>query len=285
MIEYTIVIPAFNEASAIAQTLQDLGQPPGCRQIIVVDDGSSDDTANLATRHGAKVIKNTYNKGYGASIKAGILACGTDHIVTFDADGQHSREALMKVVEAASGFDMFVGRRDKNSYQHWNRGLGKKILRFVANYLVNRNIPDLNSGLRVFKTDVIKKYLHLCPDGFSFSTTSTIAMFKMGHTVGYVSVTVSARRGRHSSVKWFEDGLRTFMLIVNLTALFNPMRVFLPLAALFVATSLVYFIIYSLAVRVHVSPSMVMLFITGVLIFVLGIVCEQVSAIRREMHR
>lgn len=284
-ITFSLVIPAYNEAGAIGGVLDALKTLPGCREIIVVDDGSTDATADEARNHGVTVLSHPYNRGYGAALKTGIQAVTTDYVITCDADGQHGCAEVMKVATDASRFDMVVGARDGASHQSLIRMPGKRILAWFANLLAARKIPDLNSGLRSFKTDVIKRYLHLMPDGFSFSTTSTLAMFRTGASVNYVPITTRRREGRNSSVKIFQDGFRVLMLIVNLTVLFNPMRVFVPLAFFFMGASAVYFIIYSMMERIHITESMVLLFITGVILFFLGIVCEQVSAIRREIHR
>lgn len=284
-ITFSLVIPAYNEARAIGGVLDELKMLPGCREIIVVDDGSTDGTPDEARKHGAIVLAHPYNRGYGAALKTGIQAATSDYVITCDADGQHGSAEVMKVAADASRFDMVVGARDGASHQSFIRMPGKWILGKFANLLAARKIPDLNSGLRSFKTDVIKRYLHLMPDGFSFSTTSTLAMFRTGYSVNYVPITTRRREGRTSSVKIFRDGFRVLMLIVNLTVLFNPMRVFVPLAFFFMGASVVYFVIYSMMERIHITESMVLLFITGVILFFLGIVCEQVSAIRREIHR
>jgi hypothetical protein len=161
---------------------------------------------------------------------------------------------------------------------------GKVLLGIFANILTRQAIPDLNSGLRSFRVSVIRKYLHLMPSGFSFSTTSTIALLSMGYSVSYVPIVVRKRDGRKSTVRIFSDGMRVMLLLVNLTTLFNPLRVFLPVSVSLVFGSALYFVLYCLFVSVDVTPLMVMLFITGVLVFLLGAVCEQVSAIRRELH-
>jgi len=285
MIPYSIIVPAFNEEDVIGDVLKDLGSPEGCQEIIVVDDGSTDRTAELAESFGARVLRHPYNKGYGASIKTGILSAENEVAIIFDSDGQHKKEDLLKIAECAGEYDMVAGVRGADSHSVWLRRPGKWILGLVANYLTRHKIPDLNCGLRSFKTAVIKKYLHLMPNNFSLSTTSTIAMFRMGYSVRFVPVKVLPRRGAKSTVKFFEDGLRTLMLIINLSVLFAPMRVFLPLSFFFVFSSLIYFIWLSLFVEVYFTPSMVMLFVTGVLIFFMGIICEQVSSIRRELYQ
>ena len=284
MVEYTIVIPAYNEGAVLGRVLEEIGKPALCKKIIVVEDGSTDDTAEVAKMHGATVLSHPENRGYGAALKTGIMATQTEIVVCCDGDGQHHLPDVLRIAEQADKYDMVVGARDKASSKDWLRMPGKLILGYFASILTNKKIPDLNSGLRSFRVDSIKKFLHLMPNGFSFSTTSSIAMLRMGCSVHYVPISVKRRIGRKSTVDILRDGVRVLMLILNLTALFNPMRVFMPLAFFFMFGGVFYFILYSIQERVHVTASMVLLFITGVLIFFLGLVCEQVSAIRREMH-
>jgi len=284
MAEYTLLIPAYNEAAAIGSVLREIGRPPDCREILVVDDGSTDDTAEIARAAGARVISLPTNQGYGKALKIGLAAARTDYVVCCDGDGQHHVGDVLRVAQEAPRHDMVVGVRGESSHHDWLRLPGKAVLGWFANVLTRRRIPDINSGLRAFRVAAIRKYLHLMPDGFSFSTTSSIALLRMGYDVGYVPITVKPRLGRKSTVQILRDGLRVAMLILNLTVLFNPLRVFIPLSFLFMAAGLLYFLVYAVQYRLHVTPSMVMVFITGVLIFVLGIVCEQVSAIRRELH-
>ena len=284
MAEYTILIPAYNEAQVLGRVLEELGRPPGCREIIVIDDGSTDATADVARRGGARVVSHSVNRGYGQGLKTGIAMAETEYVVCCDGDGQHHLEDILRVAQEAVKHDMVVGVRSQDSHKDWLRRPGKAVLGWFANILTRRRIPDINSGLRSFRTATVRKYLHLMPEGFSFSTTSSIAMLRMGYSVGYVPITVKPRTGRKSTVQILRDGFRVAMLILNLTVLFNPMRVFIPLSFLFMGSSLLYFLVYALQNRIHVTPSMVMVFITGVVIFFLGIVCEQVSAIRRELH-
>jgi glycosyltransferase involved in cell wall biosynthesis len=282
---YTLLIPAFNEESAIGPVLDSLKDLEGCQEILVVDDGSTDRTAAEADRPGVRVIRHAYNRGYGASLKTGIMACNTEYVVLCDGDGQHRREDVQRVAAEAERFDMVVGSRQGAGRRDWMRMPGKAVLGWFANLLAERSIPDLNSGLRSFRVQVIRRYLHIMPQGFSFTTTSTLAMFSTGHTVHYLPIEVQARNGRKSTVRILRDGVRVLNLILNLTVLFNPMKVFAPLAIFFVGLSVVYFTAYSATIRVHVSPSMVLLFITGVILFFLGVISEQISALRRDLHR
>ncbi|HUS51052.1 MAG TPA: glycosyltransferase family 2 protein, partial [Candidatus Paceibacterota bacterium] len=278
------IIPAYNEAQVIGRVLKELGRPVGCAEIIVVNDGSTDKTAEIASENGARVISHQYNKGYGSSLKTGILSVKTEIAIMYDADGQHRPEDLEKIAQIADKYDMVIGVRDKNSQKDWFRVPGKIILNIFAKILSGHKIPDLNSGLRSFKVSVIKQYLHLMPNGFSMSTTSTIAFLKMGHTINYIPIQTRFREGRRSSVE-IKDGLKVLMLVLNLIVLFNPQRVFLPMSLFFFLLGIGYFIYYSLTVYVDVTSSMLLLIVVGVIIFFMGIICEHVSAIRRELHK
>lgn len=280
---YTLIIPAYNEAMEIGSVLKKLGHPLNCAEIIVVDDGSTDDTTKIASANGARVISHLYNRGYGAALKTGISSAKTDIVITYDADGQHRPEDLEKIAKIANQYDMVVGARDKGSQKDWLRAPGKGFLSLFVNVLCGYKVPDLTSGLRSFKTPIIKKYLHLMPDGFSMSTTSTIAFLRMGYSVKYIPIITESRKGRKSSVK-IKDGFRVIMLILNLIVLFNPQRIFLPVSLFFFLLGTGYFIGYSLLVELDLTPTMILFVMVGVIIFFMGIICEHISAIRRELH-
>lgn len=281
---YSIIIPAYNEEANLGQVLDNLKDLPGCAEIIVIDDGSIDNTADIAQKRDVSLIQHSFNMGYGASLKTGILAAKTDYVITVDSDGQHRSKDVQVISDHAQQYDMVVGVRDKSSYQVPMRKPGKILFHWFVNYISKRKIPDINSGLRSFKVEVIKKYLHLMPEGFSFSATSTVALIRMNHNIHYTSIHVLPRQQAKSSLRFFEDGLRAFMLVLNLTVLFSPYRIFLPISALFFLAGVITFIVDFSYASFNVTDSMVMFFLTSCIIFSMGIICEQVSAMRREMH-
>ncbi|MBI2167166.1 MAG: glycosyltransferase family 2 protein [Candidatus Omnitrophica bacterium] len=285
MADYSIVIPVYNEENVIGGVLDELGKPPGCREIIVVDDGSTDRTAERVRCRKATLLSHPRNRGYGAALKTGVRSVSTEYVVFFDADGQHRLKDLLCLTEVMESSDLVIGARNRDPFEDGWRRLGRKILGAFVNWLVREKVPDFNSGLRAFRTEAFRSCLHLFPDGFSLSTTSTVALYKMGYRVRAVPIEVNPRSGRRSSVRIFRDSLNVLMLIVNLTVLFEPLRFFLPPALFSMAASVIYFALYCLWVRVHVTASMVLLFITGLLIFFLGVVCEQISSVRRELNR
>ena len=279
--QLTIVIPAFNEAESIGGVLEQLKeireQIP--TRVVVVDDGSSDGTGDIAEKAGAEVIRHRRNKGYGAALKSGIRSAETEYVLTLDADGQYRASDILKLWEFAGDFDMISGRRTQLMHSALWRMPGKWLLGWMANYLTKQNIPDLNSGLRLFRTDVIKKYMHICPMGFSFSTTSMMALLSRGYNVGFVPVEVHKRTGR-STVK-LSTGLETIILILRVAALFNPLRLFVPLSAGAFAFGLLwggYYIIQSHGL----STGALLAMFTAVLMFSLGLICDQISQLRLE---
>jgi len=280
----TIIVPAFNEEESIESVASSLLKAfPECR-ILIIDDGSTDETAQMAEKTGATVVRHTSNQGYGASLRTGILKAQTTFVLFCDADGQHRIEDVRHLMEARDEYDMIVGTRNADSHTPLNRAPGKFILKHFANFLAGEKIPDLNSGLRILRRDVILKYIHLMPRGFSFSTTSTFALLKGYHDIALIPIIVQKRKGS-STVRQLKHGPQTMLLMLRLTVLFEPLKVFLSAAATLMALSLT-----SLGIdiwssgRFDIGDSTVLLSITTLLTFLFGLVCDQVSAIRRELH-
>jgi len=277
----TIIIPAFNEAQAISSVIEKVQITCSdiITEIIVIDDGSSDETSFLSQQTGAKVLIHKQNRGYGASLKTGIRHAKTDFVLTMDADGQHRAEDLRYLWEIADSHDMVVGQRTKLIHSSLWRMPGKLLLGMMANYLTQRRIPDLNSGLRIIRREVALRYLHLCPAGFSFSTTITMALLSRGYSVAYLPIQVEKRVGK--STVSLKTGLNTIILILRIAALFNPLRVFLPLSILIGGIGLAWGIPYALVGR-GVSVGTMLAMVTAILLFGLGILCDQISQLRLE---
>lgn len=283
----TVIIPAYNEEQGIQDTLTNLieGVKNYPFDILVINDGSTDTTeAVLRTIDEVRVINHKKNRGYGASLKTGILAAKSELIAFYDADGQHSVSDLIAMYKNFVDIDMLVGARSQDSHQELKRKPGKWILGKIANYLTEQNIPDLNSGLRIINRDIIRKYLHLFPNGFSFSTTSTIAFMNLGYSVEYFPIKVAKRIGK-SSVKQIKHGSNTILLMIRLIVLFNPLRIFLPSSAFFLVVGLIYELYYGVFLlfpEVRLIPAAFFLIITSVLIFFFGLVVDQISEIRKN---
>ncbi len=280
-----IVIPAYNEAGGLPNVLDHLSAwSQRGAQIIVVDDGSTDDTSRVALERGARVIRHHNNKGYGAALKAGIRAADRELVVTFDADGQFDVNDIEKLVLALQDCDMAVGVRPQGAGSPTIRKPGKWLLGKTANYLAQTQIPDLNCGFRALRTETARRFLNLLPNGFSFTTTITLAMFKDGYNVSYLPITVHPRKTGTSSVR-VADGFNTFLLIIRIISLFDPLKVFLPAAALLFLVGILYLILDSILLgKPNIASGAVILFVSAVMVFMFGILADQVSAIRRGQH-
>lgn len=279
--QVTLIIPAFNEALAIGGVIQALQNECGewVEEIIVVDDGSSDKTAEIAATAGATVIRHLHNKGYGASLKTGIRAAHTAFVITLDADGQHRAEDVNRLWQAAANNDMVVGQRTSLLHSPLWRMPGKWVLGWMANFLTRRSIPDLNSGLRLMRRETILKYLHICPSGFSFSTTITMALFSRGYQVAYIPIEIQKRSGK--STVSVSTGLDTIILILRLATLFNPLRIFLPASFITASIGFLWGIPY-IWVQRGISVGAMLAIVLAIFLFALGLISDQVSQLRLE---
>ena len=286
MKDLTIIIPAYNEEKAIGKTLEKLlpvAEKNGW-EITVVNDGSTDKTKHILEQtDGVKILNHKVNRGYGASLKTGIAGTKTKLIAFYDADGQHNPEELEKLWNAWDDQDMIVGKRSKGSHFSIARAPGKWILGKTANFLAGKKIPDLNSGLRIVKRDIIMNYIQLFPDGFSFSTTSTIAFLGDKREVEYIPIKTAKRIG-NSSVNQIKDGFNTILLIIRLIVLFNPLKVFVPASLFMILISVIYETIWGYILSPHLKllPGALLTFLTGIIIFFFALIMDQISQIRRN---
>ena len=286
----SVIIPAFNEEQGIASVLPSLVEALNASQqpfeVLVIDDGSTDRTAEIATRLGGrlgvKVLSHRTNKGYGASLKTGIRAAQYGLIVMMDSDGQHNPADVLRLVEMGRDYDMVVGTRGRGSHSPTLRRPGKWLLQLTANYLAGVKIPDLNSGLRIFSRELAGRFMHILPNGFSFTTTLTLACLKENYRIGWMPITVMPRSGK-SSVKPIRDGYNTFILILRTIVLFDPLKVFLPPSLLLGLFGML-FSIYGI-IRYNSFPETGVLVITAaIILFFLGILADSISALRLGMR-
>lgn len=279
--DLSIIIPVFNEGESIAAVVGDIknGFPVEKVEIVVVDDGSSDQTAERAEKAGAHVIRHSRNKGYGASLKTGIRHSQKDWVLFMDGDGQHQAEDALKLLLAAEGNDMVVGQRSKRIYRPFWRLPGKWVLARMANYLLRRRIPDLNSGLRMIKRPIAARYMDLCPDGFSFSTTITMILFRRGFEISYVPFEVSMRKGR--STVSLATGFETLLLVLRIATLIDPLRVFVPLSLLIGFLGVAWGIPYALMGN-GISIGSMLAIVTAIFLFAIGLISDQISQLRLE---
>ena len=280
--DVTIVIPAYNEEEGVADVITQLKDLSENYEILVVDDGSTDNTYKLAAETGIKVIRHPYNKGYGAALKTGIRNAAADIVLFMDADMQHKPSDIKKLIQYIGDYDMVVGARTKKSKISLLRRPGKKVLGITANYLAGMKIPDLNSGFRALKKSVAFEFMHILPNTFSFSTTITLALINSGYSVKYVPIEAPERVGM-SKIKPFRDGFNFIMLIIRTIVLFNPLKVFLPICIILFFMGFSY-LSYELVLHQNVPDSAILLIVSSILIFFFGILADQISSLRREIR-
>ncbi|MCP4376410.1 MAG: glycosyltransferase family 2 protein [bacterium] len=282
--DLSICVPAYNEQDGVIKTLKRLKRSFPQAEILFVDDGSTDETlANACTVDGVTILSHGRNVGYGASIKTAIRNSTRTVVAWYDADGQHRSQDLEKVVAPVLNGekDAVIGARTKTSAVTRNRLPGKWILKAIAELIVRHKIPDLNSGLRCFRREVIIRYLHLLPDGFSASTTSTILMMKRGYRIGYEDIIAVARTGR-STVRIVRDGLKAIQLMLRLLILFEAFGFFTLLSIMQIVPGLIYGITVAVRQKQGFPVLAATIIISGVLTFFMGLLCDQVVALRKE---
>jgi len=272
------VIPAYNEENGIENVLNSIQKLGGDYKLLVVDDGSTDNTYEVVKKTGIDIIRHKNNKGYGAALKTGLRNANTNVVLFIDGDGQHDSADVERIAEHMDEYDMVVGARNKNSEISLLRRPGKKILAITANYLSGHHIPDLNSGFRAIKKDKAMEFMHILPNTFSFTTTITLAFLKSGYDIKYVPIQTVKRVGS-SKIKPFRDGFRFIMLIIRTITLFEPLKVFLPVSALLFVSGFIY-LIHDLYLH-NISDTSILLIISSIIIFFFGILADQISNIRR----
>jgi glycosyltransferase involved in cell wall biosynthesis len=282
----TVVVPSYNEAGGLLRVLPALVECSRRNgwEILVVDDASDDGTEEVLRRFSGqiRVLRNPENLGYGASIKKGILACETEWVATFDGDGQHRVEDLERLATRAGDCDAVIGERTSRSHCSAIRRPGKWVLGKVANVLVGKKLPDVNCGLRLFRRQAVNHVLRLTSDGFSFATSSLIALMKLGFDVVHEPVTTTARVGC-STVRQFTDGFNSVLFILRLIMLFDPLRIMLPVAGAFFAIGVMYQLTSFALYGFDLNKLTLLLWVFALIIFLVALVADQVSALRREV--
>jgi glycosyltransferase involved in cell wall biosynthesis len=279
----SVVIPAFNEEQTIGPLVQELRASGAWHELIVVDDGSTDATAERARAAGATVVTHPYNKGNGAAVKTGIRTATGDYVLIVDADGQHGASDAERIVSRLGEYDLVVGARSSRTQATHARLLGNGALNWLASYLTGRPVPDLTSGFRGARRLYLGEFLHLLPNGFSTPTTTTLAFMKAGYSVAFEPIDARIRVGK-SKIRLLRDGLKFLMIVLKIVTLFSPLRVFVPI-------SLVPFVLgsgyaaWTIATQSHVTNSSVLLIMFAVIVFLVGLVSEQIAALRFEGRR
>ena len=276
----SVVIPAYNEAASIASVVRDLAAAAAWHEILVVDDGSADDTGPRAAAAGARVVRHPYNKGNGAAVKTGIRQATGPLVLIADADGQHRPSDAARLVSHLDAYDLVVGARSARTQANTARRLGNAVLNRLASYLTEQHIPDLTSGFRAARRECLVEFLHLLPNGFSTPTTTTLAFMKAGYSVRFEPVD-AARRAGTSKIRLGADGLQFFMILLKVITIFSPLRIFLPISAAAFLLGAGY-AVWTIVTQAHVTNSSVLLILLSVVILLVGLVSEQISSLRFE---
>lgn len=281
--EVSIVLPVFNEAAGLAELIgkiHDLKLPRA--EVIVVDDGSSDQSAEIALSAGANVIRHPYNIGNGAAIKSGMRAARGRLIVLMDGDGQHKPEDIPNLLAETTKYDMVVGARAKGSKLRLHRYAANTIYNLLASYVTQFKVKDLTSGFRVLSRRDALRFIDLLPNTFSYPTTLTLAFLRSGLTLNYVPIQTLYRAGQ-SKISLVSDGVRFFLIIAKIATLFSPFRIFLPVSAFFFFTGFGYYL-YTYITEHRFTNMGVFLLTTAVIVFMLGLVSEQIALLRMEQR-
>ncbi len=275
----SVILPAKNEAEGLRQTLPRLREAQPDAELIVVDDGSSDDTAEVAAAHGAKVLSSPYSMGNGAAIKRGARAATGEILVFMDADGQHDAAEIASLLDRlGQGYDMVVGARDSSGQASAGRSLANRFYNRLASWMTGHRVADLTSGFRAVRAERFREFLHLLPNGFSYPTTSTMAFFRSAYPVDYMPIQVARRLGNNSHIRPIKDGIRFLLIIFKIATLYSPLKLFVPVAAIFAAAGLGWYGWTFHETGRFTNMSMLLLS-AAVIIFLIGLISEQITTL------
>jgi glycosyltransferase involved in cell wall biosynthesis len=279
----SIIVPALNEAEAVGDLVRALRGGAAWHEVIVVDDGSTDGTGERAREAGAIVVRHPYNKGNGAAVKSGVRRATGDAILIVDGDGQHRPADAVRLVTRLDEYDLVVGARSAATQASMARRLGNALLNRLATYLTDREIPDLTSGFRAARRECMLEFLHLLPNGFSTPTTTTLAFIKAGYSVAFEPIDAEQRQGK-SKIKLARDGAKFFLILLKIITIFSPLKIFVPVSLVTFLLGFGY-AIWTAVRQSHVTNSSVLLILLAVVIFLVGLVSEQISALRFERRQ
>ncbi|MDD3575529.1 MAG: glycosyltransferase family 2 protein [Halothiobacillus sp.] len=272
----SIILPAKNEVGAVGDTVRRIRQAFPDAEVLVVNDGSTDDTAQVAEAAGARVITHSYSMGNGAAIKTGARQATGEVLVFMDADGQHDPADIPRLLARLDdGLDMVVGARQSGSQASVGRGLANRFYNALASWMTGQKIEDLTSGFRAVRADKFREFLYLLPNGFSYPTTCTMAFFRAGYGVAYVPIMAAQRIGK-SHIRLVKDGIRFLLIIFKIGTLYSPLKLFLPVSLLHFIVGLSYYL-YTYSEFNRLSLASVFLWSAAVTIFLIGLVSEQIT--------
>ena len=275
----SIILPAKNEAVALAGLLPRLREAQPEAEIIVVDDGSTDSTQELCKEHAVRCLSSPYSMGNGAAVKRGAREARGETLVFMDADGQHDpddiRHLLTKLDE---GYDMVVGARDWEGQAGVGRGLANGFYNWLASHISGHEIKDLTSGFRAVRADRFRQFLYLLPNGFSYPTTSTMAFFRSAYGVAYVPIKVAQRDGTTSHIRPLRDGLRFLLIIFKIATLYSPLKLFVPASVVFFVLGCLNYA-YTFLTYGRLTNMSALLWSAAVIVFLIGLISEQITSL------
>jgi glycosyltransferase involved in cell wall biosynthesis len=273
--DVSVVMPAFNEEQGIGAVVERLRARHAFGEVIVVDDGSTDETAARAAAAGALVVRHPYNKGNGAAVKTGIRQARGKVVLLMDADGQHDPDDALRLLEPLDTHDMVIGARSAGD-QSVTRALGNAVFKALASWLTGRPIPDLTSGFRAARRERLIEILHLLPNGFSYPTTSCLALMKAGHSVGFVPIKAGRRVGR-SKIRVLRDGVKFLLIILKIVTLYSPLKVFFPISLASFALGAAYGV-QNVVAHGKIPMGAALLIQLAVVVFLFGLISEQIAS-------
>jgi len=277
-VSLSIVIPAKNESATIGAVVTAARDAYPDAEIIVVDDGSSDTTGEIASSAGATLVRHPESLGNGAAVKSGARAAQGDIIALMDGDGQHDPAAIAPLLQKLDeGYDMVIGARESGSHANFGRLFANGFYNGVASLLTGRRILDLTSGFRVARAELFKRFLYLLPNGFSYPTTITMAFLRSGFPISFEPITAAKRVGK-SHIRPIRDGVRFTVIIFKIATLYSPLKIFLPVSAFFFATGLGYYV-YTYVSTGRFTNMSLLLFSAAVIVFLIGLISEQITAL------
>ena len=277
-IRVSIILPAKNETASLATLLPGLKQQMPDTEIIVVDDGSTDDLRSLCQKYDVKVVSQPYSMGNGAAVKAGGRSALGEILVFMDADGQHQPEDIRGLLEKLDqGYDMVVGARGRGSQANLHRGVANKLYNRLATWMVGKEVEDLTSGFRAVRAKKFRQFIYLLPNGFSYPTTITMSFFRAGYPVAYLPIHTPKRVGK-SHLRPFRDGLRFLLIIFKIGSLYSPLKLFTPVALVHALLGIGYYA-FTFTTQHRLSSMTVFLLSAAVTIFMIGLVSEQITAL------
>jgi glycosyltransferase involved in cell wall biosynthesis len=280
----SVILPAKNESAALADLLPKLRLACPGAEILVVDDGSDDETFDLCARNSVQVVRQPYSMGNGAAIKSGARAAVGDILVFMDADGQHDPAWIERLIaKLDSGFDMVVGARDWTGQAGVGRGIANMFYNWLASRMTNFPVQDLTSGFRAVRADKFREFLHLLPNGFSYPTTITMAFFRSAYSVAYEPIPVAKRVGK-SHIRPIRDGIRFLLIIFKIATLYSPLKLFVPASAVFFLIGLGRYV-YTYFTAHRLTNMSVLLFSASVIVFLIGLISEQITSLTYQTKR